>query len=226
MRVRAGLAIAIAAMVTPLAMPHAKPMPDDLINVLVVVTGEMLLGLIMGSVILMAVSALQLAGQAIGHLAGFDVAEAIDPSTDESMSILASIMGWLAIAMVLTLGGHREIIECCLESYRSYPAGGAEPQFDWLAQLDELMRHTLRIGIRAAAPIGTALLMANILTGLIARTLPQLSVLAVGFNINAFVLLGMLIISIGGMAWIFQSELAGWIDRCREIATQTAFVNR
>lgn len=218
-RVRAALAIAMAAMVTPLAMANALPMPGDLLNVGICLGAEILLGMVIGCVVLMAVSSLQLAGQAIGHLAGFDVADAIDPTTDESMSILASIMGWLAVALVLTLGGHREVIDCCLDSYAAYPAGGVQPQADWLEQLDDLMRNTLRIGIRAAAPIGTALLMANLLTALIARTLPQLSVLAVGFNINAFVLLALLILSIGGMAWVFQVELAGWLEMCRSVAT-------
>ena len=222
-RVRAGLAIAMAAMVTPLAMANATPMPGDLLNIGICLAAEILLGMVIGCVVLMAVSALQLAGQAIRHLAGFDVADAIDPTTDESMSILASIMGWLAISLVLTMGGHRQVIDCCLESYAAYPAGGVQPQVEWLEQLDDMMRQTLRIGIRAAAPIGTALLMANLLTALIARTLPQLSVLAVGFNINAFVLLALLILSIGGMAWVFQVELAGWIDMCHSISTHAAW---
>lgn len=221
-RIRAGLAVAMAAMVTPLAMPHAAPMPDNVLDILIALAAEMLLGVIIGSVVLLAISALQLAGQAIGHLAGFDVADAIDPTTDESMSILASLMGWLAISLVLVLGGHRQVIDCCLESYSAYPAGMVQPQAEWLDELDDLMRHTLRIGVRAAAPVGTALLLANILTGLIARTLPQLSVLAVGFNINAFVLLALMILSLGGMAWVFQAELAGWLDACHRMATQTA----
>jgi flagellar biosynthesis protein FliR len=222
-RVRGGLAVAMAAMLTPVAMPHAAPMPGDILNIILLLAAELLLGMVIGCVVLMAVSALQLAGQAIGHLAGFDVAESIDPTTDESMSILASIMGWLAIALLLTLGGHRQVIDCCLESCSVYPAGGVTPQSDWLEQLDELMRHTLRIGVRTAAPIGTALLMANLLTALIARTLPQLSVLAVGFNINAFVMLALLILSMGSMAWVFQSELAVWLEMCRSMATQTAW---
>jgi flagellar biosynthetic protein FliR len=221
-RIRAGLAVAMAAMLTPLAMSQAAPMPGDILNILIALAAEMLLGIIIGSVVLLAISSLQLAGQAIGHLAGFDVADAIDPATDESMSILASLMGWLAISLLLVLGGHRQVIDCCLESYSTYPAGMVQPQAGWLEELDELMRHTLRIGVRAAAPVGTALLLANILTGLIARTLPQLSVLAVGFNINAFVLMGLMILSLGGMAWVFQAELAGWLDACHRMATETA----
>ncbi len=218
-RVRGGMAVAIAAMLTPIAMPTAAPMPANILLIVIHLCAEILLGMVIGSIVLMAVSAMQLAGQAIGHLAGFDVADAIDPSTDETISILASIMGWLAIALVLTMGGHREIIESCLESYSIYPAGAVQPQAEWLEQIDDLMRHTLRIGIRAAAPIGTALLLANLLTALIARTLPQLSILAVGFNINAFVMLSLLIMAMGSMAWVFQSELAVWLDTCRHVAT-------
>ncbi len=205
-RVRAGVAIAMAALLTPVARRHSAPMPGDLINLLICLVAEVLLGLVIGSVVLLAVSALQLAGQAIGHLAGFDVAEAMDPSTEENMSILASIMGWLAMGVLLTLGGHREVIDCCLESCTVYPTGAVTPDEAWLQKLDDLMQHTLRVGIRAAAPVGTALLMANLLTALIARTLPQLSVLAVGFNINAFVMLLLLILSVSGWLGCFKSN--------------------
>lgn len=220
-RVRAGLAIGMAAMLTPIAMPMARPIPTDLINLLISLAAEILLGLVIGSVVLMAVSALQLAGQAIGHLAGFDVAEAMDPSTEENMSILASVMGWLAMGILLSVGGHRQVIDSSLESFAAYPAGGVTPDAQWLEKLDDLMQHTLRVGIRAAAPVGTALLLANLLTALIARTLPQLSVLAVGFNINAFVMLLLLILSISGMAWVFQTELAVWLDGARQMATES-----
>ncbi len=67
---RAGLAIGMSAMLTPVAMPHAAPMPTDLINQIIALACEVLLGIVIGSVVLMAVSALQLAGQSIGHLAG------------------------------------------------------------------------------------------------------------------------------------------------------------
>jgi flagellar biosynthesis protein FliR len=218
-RVRSMLAVAMAAMLTPIALPLARPLPTNLIDVLLCLAAEMLLGLIVGSVVLLAVSAFQLAGQAMGHLAGFDVAEAIDPNSDESMSVLASLLGWLVTALLLILGGHRQLIECCLLSYEAFPAGAVVPQVEWLDQFDHLMRNMLRIGIRAAAPIATALLMANLLTGLIARTLPQLSVLAVGFNINSIVLLVLLMLSIGSVSWVFQTELAMWFQHCQSIVT-------
>ena len=38
---------------------------------------------------------------------------------------------------------------------------------------------------RVAAPVIAALLLSNLVTGLISRTLPQINVLAIGLSINA-----------------------------------------
>ena len=47
-RVRAGLAIAMAALVTPIALPHAAAMPGDVLNILIALAAEMLLGVMIG----------------------------------------------------------------------------------------------------------------------------------------------------------------------------------
>lgn len=133
------------------------------------------------------------------------------------MSVLASLMGWLAIAILLVLGGHRQLIDCCLESFEHHSAGNVRPAAFWLEELDSLMRQTLVVGIRAAAPIGTALLMANLIMGLLARTLPQLNVLAIGFNVNVLALLVLMFLSTGSLAWVFQTELAVWIESLQHI---------
>ncbi|HAC91721.1 MAG TPA: hypothetical protein DCF63_14010, partial [Planctomycetaceae bacterium] len=75
------------------------------------------------------------------------------------------------------------------------------------------------VGVRAAAPLGSALLLSNITTGLLARTLPQLNVLSIGFNLNVSAMMMVLFISLGSVSWIFQNELAYWMDACRKIVT-------
>lgn len=221
MRIRAGVALGMAALLTPLAFDHATPMPADLINLTIPLACEALLGILLGSVMLLAITCLQIAGQSIGHLAGFDMATAIDPSSDEEMPVISNMLGWLAMAILLLLGGHRQLLECCLDSYQRYPAGGVVFQESWLEELVMVTKHTFEIGIRAAAPLATALLLSNLMTGLLARTLPQLNVLAIGFNINALALLTLLFLSIGSVTWVYQQELVVWIDSCQRIATGT-----
>lgn len=216
-RVRALIAIAIAASLTATVYSTARPMPSDLLNMTICLAAEVLLGFLLGSIMVLAITSLQLAGQMIGNLAGFDIASGIDPSTDEQIPVISNLLGFLATIILLLLGGHRELLKCCLESFHRYPVGAVVAEADWLIEYELLLRHTFVVGVRAAAPIAIALLLANILTGLLARTLPQLNVLAIGFNINALALLVMMVLSIGSVGWLFQLELVTWIESCQQI---------
>ena len=220
MRFRALLAIGTAALIAPVAFATATPMPVDLIHLVIAMVGEVLLGVLLGSIILLTVTSVQLAGQSIGHLAGFDIATSVDPSSNEDMPVVSNLLGLLAMAILILAGGHRQLLECCLESFGRYPAGGVYFETHWLQEYEYLVRHTFIIGIRAAAPLATALLLANILTGLLTRTLPQLNVLAIGFNINAMALLVLLFVSIGSVTWVYQTELTVWIDSCHRVVAQ------
>lgn len=218
MRIRAGIAIGLSALITPIAYTNASPMPTDLINISLCMTTEVILGFLLGSVILLAMTSLQIAGQMVGNLAGLDLATSADPNTDEEVPVIANMLGWLATVIFVILGGHRQLLDCCLQSFTSYPVGIVQFHSTWLDELDAIVRHTFVIGIRAAAPLAVALLLSNLVTGLLARTLPQLNVLAIGFNINAMTLLAMLSLSIGSVAWVYQAELSVWIASCYRIA--------
>lgn len=219
-RIRALLAIAAAVLLSPIAMQTARPMPSDVLNISIALVTEVLLGSALASVILIAVTSLQVAGQAVGHLAGFDMATAVDPSSDEEIPVIANMLGWLAMVILLLIGGHRHLLDCCLESFTRYPVGMVQFEAAWLIEIEAALRHAFVIGIRAAAPLGTALLLANLVTGLLARTLPQLNVLAIGFNINALALLLLLFMSVGGVTWVYQNELAVWIGNCHRIVAE------
>lgn len=219
MRFRALLAMGISAMVAPIAYSNATPMPQDVLNMAIGLAAEVLLGVLLGSVMMLAVTSLQIAGQTVGHLAGFDMATAVDPGSNEEMPVISNMLGWLAMVIILIVGGHRVLMECCLDSFAKYPVGGVQFTSEWLLEFEAIVRHTFIIGVRAAAPLAIAMLLANLVTGLLARTLPQLNVLAIGFNINALALLFLLFVSTGSITWIYQQELSVWVESCRRIVT-------
>ena len=55
----------------------------------------------------------------------------------------------------------------------------------------------MQLGIRAAAPAVTALLLASLILGLVGRTLPQLNVLSMGFGLNAMLAFAALGLTLG-----------------------------
>ena len=212
-RVRALLALMLAICVTPLVSQSAAALPTSLLVIGIQIAKEILLGVLFGTAIQVVLTGLQFGGQIMSSLASMDIAEAADPSNDETTAVLNQMLSWIAMALFLALGGHRQLIGCCVDSFSYYPAGAVLAEEHWLMHLQELLHHSVGIGIRAAAPIAIALLMANLITALIGRTLPQMNIMAIGFNINITVLLLTLSLSIGTIGWIFQSELGIWIEK-------------
>jgi flagellar biosynthesis protein FliR len=213
MRVRAMIALMLAFTVTPLVMAKAAEMPNSLLMIGVQLAKEILLGILFGMAIQVVLTGLHFGGQIMTSLASMDLAEGADPNSEETASVINQLLSWIAMGLFLLLGGHRQLLNCCLDSFAHYPAGAVLAESHWLLHLRDLLTHSIGIGIRAAAPVAIALLIANLITALLGRTLPQLNIMAIGFNINILVLLSMLVLAIGGFGWIFQSELANWIQQ-------------
>lgn len=216
-RVRLLLSLCVAVLLCPIAAERATVMPSDLLHIAIALVGEVLLGVLLGSIILLAVACLQIAGHSIGQLAGLDFATSVDPTSQEEMPVLSNLLGLLGMAFLLLIGGHRHLMQCAMESLARYPAGAVVFESFWLAELEGILRHTFDVGLRAAAPIAVALLLSNVVTGLLTRTLPQLNILSIGFNLNIMALLVVLSIGIGSVIWAFQSELVVWLDSCTRI---------
>jgi len=60
-----------------------------------------------------------------------------------------------------------------------------------------------------------ALLLTMLIMGLISRTLPQFNVLAVGFGMNAMVMLGVMLLCLGIVTRLFQDQSFAVIDMIR-----------
>jgi flagellar biosynthetic protein FliR len=162
-------------------------------------------------------SGAQLAGQILSQLSGMSIAEAFDPDFDSSVSSFTQLLDWVAMSIFVCIGGHRQVLAALLDTFRWMPPGQGGCSNDLVDMLVEITTQSFVTGIRASAPVMVALLLAVLVTGLISRTLPQLNVMAIGFNINAFVLLGTFGITLGGAAWVFQEHLDATLDGIMQV---------
>jgi flagellar biosynthetic protein FliR len=106
-----------------------------------------------------------------------------------------------------------------LDSFAELPPGEANLGTDYLDALVTLLKQSFVLGIRAAAPAMTALLLATLVLGLFGRTLPQINILAVGFGVNSLLTLGCMFTSVGVVAWAFPQQTGTAIDVLREALT-------
>lgn len=221
---RAGLAIAMTFLVTPLFSNTAPADVGHLLAFGKFVLNETLLGLLLGLGVMILLSGVQLTGQIISQLGGTALADAFDPNLEENVPVYSQMFYFLTLAMFVLLDGHRLLTEALLETYVWLPPGKAVLGESYLTALTSLFGHSFLLGIRAGAPAMTALLLSTLVLGLVGRTVPQINILAVGFNLNALITVGGLFISLGAIAWAFPQEAVGAIDLLRNAIREAATI--
>jgi flagellar biosynthetic protein FliR len=215
-QVRGFLAVALAVLITPFHWQATTEMPASTPHLAALLVQEMMLGLSLGLSITVLFSGLQVTGQIMGQLSGMQLAEAFDPSQDASVPIFSDLMDKVTLAVFVIIGGHRELMQVLFDTFRWMPPGRTSLGPTLLDALTAITCSSLALGVRAAAPALVSLLLANLILGLISRTLPQLNVMAVGFGLNIMITLLVMFATLGAITWLFQEEAFETLDAMRE----------
>jgi flagellar biosynthetic protein FliR len=203
-QVRAFLAVAISLLVTPVYLSTSMPPVEHFLEYGRLLVNEALIGLLLGLGINILFAGIQVAGQVVSQMSGLSLADVFNPAFEEDVSVFSQLFYFLTLAVFVSVGGHRIVTESLLQTFAWAPPGHAALGDNVVEVLIGILTQSFALGIRAGAPILTALLLSNIVLGLISRTLPQINVIAVGFGLNSLLTLGMLFLTIGAVAWTFQ----------------------
>ena len=211
-RVRAILAILVTTLLMPavanLTPDGSLPRVDNIVDLTIAIAREGMIGMLIGATVQLVITGMQLGGEAITSTGGMQLGDAIDPTTSSSMPSIARLVGLLVTAILLAVGGHRLLLHLLLDSFKAMPAGQIEFSDSMMTLVVDQLTSGMIAGIRVAAPVIAALLLANLVTGLVSRTLPQINVLAIGLSINALSMLIVLALTIGSVGLIFENELS------------------
>jgi flagellar biosynthetic protein FliR len=214
--VRALLAFALAVLIFPTQWNVAMAYPGTMVNYLVVLGGELLIGLSLGMGVVVLFSGIQLAGETIGRTGGLMAADVFDPTLDTNVPLLSRLMFLVTLAVFVLIGGHRIVMAGLLDTFQSIPIGRGVPADSLTETFVLLLSQSFALGVRAAVPSVTALLLATLVMGLISRTMPQLNILMVGFGMNAMLTFGALALSLGAAVWVFQEQLEPAVETLLE----------
>lgn len=215
-RVRILLTVAMAFVLTPAELPTSSALPENTLQLSLALGSELFLGGVLAGIFALTISSLKIVGHIAGSMTGLTAMASAGPDEEFSTS-LTSLFSWIALAVLLTTGMHRLLLECCLESLQTQPLGTVRFQDYWFAELEYILRHTFSVGIRAGTCIAAVLLISNLCLGLLARATPQLNIFSVGFSTNVLSLLAVLLLTIGGVGMVYEAELSEWIRSCQRI---------
>jgi flagellar biosynthetic protein FliR len=182
-RIKGGLAVLITMLVIPFVGRPAE-MPADPISLLLMMAGEVLIGFILGFASKLIFAGIQMAGDLVGFQMGFSIVNVIDPATSAQVSIISEFQYLLAGLLFLAVDGHHMLILAVSESYTVLPVLGFHVTGALVQSLVELSRELFVIAVKISSPVVIALVFANLGLGLIARTVPQINILVVGFPLQ------------------------------------------
>lgn len=186
--VKIGLAAALALAVTP-SLAEA-PLSLEVPSLIAAVALQVGVGLALGFVTLLALAAVQAAGDLIDLFAGFTIAQALDPLTGASSSVFGRFYQLLATTLLFAMDGHVLLVRGFLRSYEAVAL--RPPSFGRLSEtmlggLGDLMLAAVEI----AAPLLAALFLAEVGMALLARAAPQMNVFILGFPVKILLTLGL-----------------------------------
>lgn len=189
-RGRLATAIAFSLFLYPLIV---SPLQDSfLVNPWLVVAlfvKEALFGFTIGFITMMVFFALESAGRVVDHQRGGANAEIFLPQLGQ-VSIFGLFNFWLAVALFLTIGGHRLFLDAFFMSYQTIPllelpnlGSGITPFLDLIIHLSGSI---IEIAVKLAAPVLIAILLVDIVLGLANKMAPQINVFELGFAVKGY----------------------------------------
>jgi len=206
-QVRALLAFALSLVVLPTQWTALVSSPRNLVDLALLVAGELLIGFTLGLGVMTMFAGVQIGGQIISQTGGVSAADIFNPGFDTSVPVISQFYYMFALAVFLLIGGHQQVLGALLETFRTLPPGSATVTDSVVTSVVQLITQSFALGVRTAAPATTALLLATLVLGLVSRTLPQLNLMALGFGLNAVVMLILLAIGMSALAWLVEYEL-------------------
>ncbi|NMB35309.1 MAG: flagellar biosynthetic protein FliR [Firmicutes bacterium] len=156
---------------------------------------EILVGLVLGFLVYLFLSAFLMAGQFMDHQAGLMMAGTFDPLFSGQVTLLGRFAYFLAVVFYLSINGHHFLFLSLRESFTVIPLMGT-------AISSPVIRHYLRtcgavflLAFQIAAPVIIVLWLLDIALGLLSKAVPQIHVFIVGLPLKvALVLLVFLLL--------------------------------
>ena len=215
MRIPMSIKTAMVFFMTIFLFPLAT-LPDiefSVVNLVLALVSEIMLGFIAGLFLVIVFAMLQLAGMNISFVMGFTMASLLDPQTGTSSPMISTMLTMLALVVLLAFNGHHLMILFIADSLEILPLGGFYPTENIWTYLMYAITNMFIFGFILSFPIVGLSLLADIVFGMLMKTMPSFNLLVVGFPIKIMVGFVVMITVLGSIILVFKREILEAIDK-------------
>jgi len=157
-------------------------------RLLTIMLGELLVGMSIALGLQLTFAAILWAGRALDIQAGFGLAMLADPTTNAQIPLAGTILAFAAGMIFFAIGGQYDLLALWAASYDTLPVGYelAAPDLSAVGSFMSVLS-LLAIGLVGVSML--AIFLADLVIAFLSRTLPQMNVLLLGFQVKAMIML-------------------------------------
>lgn len=200
-------AVAFVFSVLFFAVMPPLEMQINVTNIILGIIAEFLLGFTVGLMLQLVMNIMTFAGVQISFIMGFSMASVVDPQSGINMPIISNVLALLSLMIFLALNGHHAVLLFVNDSLQEVPLGGfmlSEGVFNYMVKATTNM---FMVGLMVAFPIIALSLLADVIFGMLMKTMPQFNLLVIGFPIKIMVAFVVIIATLATFMKIFEAEM-------------------
>lgn len=219
---RAGLGFFIGILTTPLVVNmKTLSIPSNLLEFGLIVLSSFLIGLAIGFIIQITVSAIQLSSSVFSTTMGLSMEENVNPMSDIGVPAIGNLLSVIIMLLFIRTESHIIFIEIIVRSFRDLPLIHEEGTKALLLGMKSSSAIIFSLALRLSMPIVGITLLLDIAMGIIGRVAPQFNIMVMGWNIKlllGFIMLWLILPGILDFGTVLFQELYDSLLRLLMIA--------
>lgn len=149
-------------------------------------TFETINGLILGYIVNVCFYSLKMAGKLIDNQLGLSMASTYDPNTQTQATVVENLMYFIGVVVFFSINAHHILISSMQNSFKIIPVGYSILDYNFSYILKVFLQYFI-MGIKISIPIIVVLIMTDLITGIISRSISGLNVMIVGMPLKMLV---------------------------------------
>lgn len=153
-------------------------------SLLTIAAGELMIGLAIALSMQLAFGAILWAGRVLDVQAGFGLAMVADPTTQAQMPLAGTVFAYAAAALFFATSGMFDLMALWMLSLDQIPMGSAAIGVD-IGAVMALLGSVFMLAIGLVGLVMLVIFLLDLTIAFMSRTLPQMNVLLLGFQVKA-----------------------------------------
>ncbi|MBI1363582.1 MAG: hypothetical protein GC134_06325 [Proteobacteria bacterium] len=208
-RIRALLAMTTAFVLYPVLYSKLPDLPGQVAQLVFLVAGEVMAGLLMAMGARLFISVMNVAGDVMSFMSGFQAATLFDPRSASASTAPATLLVMLATVLVFATDLHHVILGALVSSYDILPPGRFPAMGDSAMAVIRLLGDIYVVGLKIAAPLTIVGFLTYAGFGILNRMVPSVQAFFIALPLTIMMALFALGVTLGSMLTLYAEEMNG-----------------